>query len=49
MIDVLPVLLIVFMAIAPSQSSGLDAAVLRNSMDKTQPYPARCLPRVRRF
>jgi biopolymer transport protein ExbD len=36
MIDVLLVLLIIFMAIAPAQSSGLDAAVPRNSTDNRQ-------------
>ncbi len=37
MIDVLLVLLIIFMAIAPSQPSGLDAAVPRNSTESVQP------------
>jgi len=36
MIDVLLVLLIVFMAIAPVRSSGLDAAVPRNSAESPQ-------------
>jgi biopolymer transport protein TolR len=36
MIDVLLVLLIVFMAIAPVPSSGLDAAVPRNSTERPQ-------------
>jgi biopolymer transport protein TolR len=34
MIDVLLVLLIIFMAIAPVRSSGLDAAIPRSSMDR---------------
>jgi biopolymer transport protein TolR len=34
MIDVLLVLLIILMAIAPVRSSGLDAAVPRNSMER---------------
>jgi biopolymer transport protein TolR len=36
MIDVLLVLLIIFMAIAPARSSGLDAAVPRNSTEGIQ-------------
>ncbi len=36
MIDVLLVLLIIFMAIAPTRSSGLDAAVPRNSTESAQ-------------
>jgi biopolymer transport protein TolR len=35
MIDVLLVLLIIFMAIAPVRSSGLDAAVPRNSSERS--------------
>jgi biopolymer transport protein TolR len=37
MIDVLLVLLIIFMAIAPVRPFGLDAAVPRNSMERPQP------------
>jgi len=37
MIDVLLVLLIIFMAIAPVKPSGLDAAVPRNSAERPQP------------
>jgi biopolymer transport protein ExbD len=36
MIDILLVLLIVFMAVAPAQSSGLDAAIPRNSTIKPE-------------
>jgi biopolymer transport protein ExbD len=35
-IDVLLVLLIIFVAIAPVRSAGLDAAVPRNSTDRPQ-------------
>jgi biopolymer transport protein TolR len=37
MIDVLLVLLIIFMAIAPVRPSGLDAAIPRNSTERPQP------------
>jgi biopolymer transport protein ExbD len=39
MIDVLLVLLIVFMAIAPDRQTGLETAVPRNSQDGANPAP----------
>jgi biopolymer transport protein ExbD len=39
MIDVLLVLLIIFMAIAPDRQTGLEAAVPRNSQDRANPAP----------
>jgi biopolymer transport protein ExbD len=39
MIDVLLVLLIIFMAIAPGRPSGLDAAIPQNSTESRRPDP----------